>query len=205
MINVAVILIVIFLIIVCFHQFSFIMIPILFLFLLAFILKVYKQCKRYGIKKVFRMSYSKKKVDMLDYIDMMLNEIPRVHAIKRWNSFLIYIDYSNIYIFCSFYNKGTVLGNEMDDMLTCGSGRNKLYVKNPLIDFNNQIDYLENYFGENIQAYLVVPNRCQFLIKNNKIKILFLKDLYYEMIRHREKRYAKEQFLTLKEKLDLII
>lgn len=190
---------------ICFQKLAPIIIPIFIIFIICFIKKVKKQCEMYGTKNVFRISYTGKKIEMLDYVDMMLHQIPKDRFVYKYHYFIIFLNHSGLFLFQCFDKKGIVTGNFDDAMLTCTSGKNEVHTSNPLISLTKMSKKLEERLQIPVTSYLVVDNHCQFFVDGNNIKTIFLKNVYYDMIQKREKNYGKEQLDQYGEQLQNLL
>lgn len=176
----------------------------LFLILILVLLiaiKVRKQCVYFGKENVFRMTYTGKKIDIEDYVFMMLMQVPKKHFIEKFGHFIIYFCESGIYLFVCFKEKGIVTGSIEDEILTCSRGKSKVFIYNPLSSFMRQKRDLETYLDCSISPYLVVENHCQFLVKENMIPFIFLKNVYYDFLKKKEKLYTDEQLVMYHQKI----
>ena len=174
---------------------------ILFLFMYAFVHKIRKQCKKYGTKNVFRMSYHGKQIDMNDYVYMMLDQNTSDHVIQKWEDKILILNESGIYLFTCLHGKGTITGKLEDERFLCRSGKNEKRIMNPLIDLSKQREQLEKILGCPITAYLVIENHSAFLVES-KIEVVRLKDVYTTMIKPHEKRYTKEQIIAYRQLIE---
>lgn len=186
----------------CFQQLLPITFPVLFVFLMVFVHKVRKQCKEYGIKNVFRMFYHGKPIEMNNYVYMMLNQTINYHIIKKWEDGILFLSESGIYIFTCLHGKGFITGNAKDKKWLCCSGKNEIEIESPLHMLQKQKEQLETVLGCSITIYLVIENHSQFLVEENKMKTILLKDVYNSMIKLHEKRYTKEQIQAYSQVID---
>ncbi len=175
---------------------------ILLLLIVPFIYKVRRQCKQYGVKNVFRMSYHGKSIEMNDYIYMMLNQNKDYHIIKQWEDKFLVLTEDGIYLFTWLYGRGIITGNVKDELLFLGSGKHKIQITNPLNQFQNLQEQLETIIDCSITAYLVIENHSQFLVPENKIETIWLKDVYNTMMKPKKKQYTIEQLLVYSQVVD---
>ena len=200
------ILLVVFMIIqICWERLSPFFWIFLFLLTVSITVKVIKQCKKYGTKNVFRMKLKTKPIHMEDYVYMMLEKQDEPHSIQKLENSIFYLDKSDISIFTCFSEKGMITGNSKDEFLLCSSGKHQEKVKNPLLSIAEKVEMV-SHMDVYINSYLIVDNHCQFLVDRNEINVLFLKNVYYSMMKqHREKKYTEEQFLIYKKQLEKLM
>ncbi len=175
---------------------------ILFLLLIVTTIRIIKQCKKYGIKSVFRMSHRGKTIQMNDYVEMMLHKLPGYHITKKIGDYLIQIENSGIFIFCCFKEEGMITGTMHDTYITCSIGKKQKKVTNPFLAFKHYMEQLEQELNFSINSYIVVGYRCQMHLNNLSIPFVFMKDVYYEMIGKHEKCLSNEQINEFSQKID---
>lgn len=189
----------------CLEYFSPFLWVLLFILTVLITIKVVKQCKIYGTKNVFHMKSKNKKVEMEDYVYMMLDKLEGAHCIHKSGNCIFYLDKSGISIFTCFSKKGMITGDPKDEVLICSFGKRHQKITNPLLSIKDKIE-LVSHLNINVNSYLVVDNHCQFLLERNEVKVLFLKNVYYSIIKqHHEKKYTDEQFLIYKEQFEKLM
>lgn len=158
---------------------------VLLCYLIYRFLKEKKQGKQHPLRN--------KEITDLDLAQSFINalDLPKKIIIDK-NNIILFLE-TGIYFFRITNYNNIIEGDINDNFLISKDGKKQTVIKNEYLEYKKDFEKYQNKISIPISSYFVVKNNCHYNINQPEIKIILMKDIYFELKKESQKKLNLKQ------------
>lgn len=172
------------------------------LVIILIMIAIYIIINEFRNRKYLRNPFKKtKEFTELDMVEMIIDSLTGYKKVLKTNHTVIAILSSGVYYLKVTNAQNEIKGDLKEPYLYRKFGDQEFQIKNPLLGYEQEVKAYQNKLQEEIVTYLIIRNDCFWnVINNEKIKILRIKNLHYQLDKT-TKKYTNNQIDKIYSKL----